>query len=147
MEIEPIITPNVNFSDGLIREDRTGKLTLVGTFHYFNPPRLPFTPPPFFITVGLSNFRGKLDRYKVVIRLEEKSSGHVVVSAGGEINSSNVLTPSETIQIPFQVTGEFPRAGLYAVVVLAESEHIGSRDLIVNEPKGGSRSAPVLYGA
>ncbi len=115
MEIEPTIPPSVIFSDGVIREERTGKLTLVGTFHHFNPPTpFPFRAPPFFITVSLSNFRGKLDRFKI---------------------ASNVLSPSDTVQIPFQVMAEFPRAGLYAVVILEGSEPIGSRDLIVIEPK------------
>ena len=135
MEIEPTIPPGVIFSDGVIREDRTGKLTFIGTFHHINPPGFPFMFPPFFTTVSLSNFRGKLDGFKIAIRLEDKSSGYVVFSASGEINSSNVLNPSDTVQIPFQVTGSFPQPGLYAVVVLAESEQVGSRDLIVNEPK------------
>ena len=138
MEIEPTIPPSVIFSDGVIREERTGKLTLVGTFHHFNPPTFPFRPPPFFITVSLSNFRGKLDRFKIAIRVEDKSSGYVVFSAAGEISTSNVLSPSDTVQIPFQVMAEFPRVGLYAVVVLEGSEPIGSRDLIVNEPKSAA---------
>ena len=136
MEIEPTIPPSVIFSDGVIREERTGKLTLVGTFHHFNPPTpFPFRPPPFFITVSLSNFHGKLDRFKIAIRVEDKSSGYVVFSAAGEISTSNVLSPSDTVQIPFQVIAEFPRGGLYAVVILEGSEPIGSRDLIVIEPK------------
>ena len=136
MEIEPTIPPSVIFSDGVIREERTGKLTLVGTFHHFNPPTpFPFRAPPFFITVSLSNFRGKLDRFKIAIRVEDKSSGYVVFSAAGEISTSNVLSPSDTVQIPFQVMAEFPRGGLYAVVILEGSEPIGSRDLIVIEPK------------
>jgi hypothetical protein len=135
MEIEPTIPPSVIFSDGVIREERTGKLTLVGTFHHFNPPTFPFQPPPFYITVSLSNFRGKLDRFKIAIRIEDKSSGYVVFSAAGEITTSNVLSPTDTVQIPFQIMAVFPRAGLYAVVVSEGSEAIGSRDLIVNELK------------
>src|ERR1700694_4333023 len=117
MEIEPTIPPNVIFSDGLIREERTGKFTLIGTFHHFNPTGFPFQSPPFFVTVSLSNFRGKLDQFKIAIRIEDKSSGHVVFSAAGEINTSNVLNPTDTVQIPFQINTVFPKPGLYAVVV------------------------------
>src|SRR6266516_6917575 len=113
MEIEPTIPPSVIFSDGVIREERTGKLTLVGTFHHFNPPNFPFRPPPFFITVSLANFRGKLDRFKIALRVEDKSSGFVVFRAFGEISTSNLLNPSDIIQIPLQIMAEFPRAGLY----------------------------------
>jgi hypothetical protein len=135
MEIEPTIPPSVIFSDGVIREDRTGKLSLIGTFHHFNPPGFVFQPPPFFITVSLANFRGSLDRFKITIRIEDKSSGHVIFSAAGEISSSNVLDPSDTVQIPFQVKTAFPHAGLYAVVVLVESEPIGSCDLVIKEAR------------
>jgi hypothetical protein len=132
MEIEPTLTPNVNFSDGVIREHGSGKLTLIGTFHVFNVPKFPFQPPPFFVTVSLSNFRGKLDHFKIAIRIEEKSSGYVVASAGGEIATQSEIKQTETVQIPFQLTGIFPSAGLYSVIVLAQGEPIGSRDLIVN---------------
>jgi hypothetical protein len=87
---------------------------------------------PFFVTVSLSNFRGKLDHFKVAIRIEEKSSGYVVASAGGEIGTNADIKPTETVQVPFQLTGIFPSAGLYSVIVLAQGEPIGSRDLIVN---------------
>lgn len=135
MEIEPIVTPNIIFSDGVIREEGSGKFTLVGTFDQFNAPQLPFQPFPFFVTVSLSNFRGELKSYKIAVRLEEKSSGHVVASSGGEIGSTNVLKPTDTIQIPIRLTGTFQSPGLYSVVVLAEGDPIASRDFVVNPPK------------
>jgi hypothetical protein len=134
MEIEPVLTSNVNFSDGVIREEVSGKLTLVGTFDHFNANQFPFQAPPFFVTVALANFRGKLDGYKIALRIEEKSSGLVVASAGGEIGSKRDLKPTDSVQIPFHLTGiVFGSEGLYAVVVLAQSDHIGSRDLTVNK--------------
>lgn len=143
MEIEPTIPPNIIFSDGVIREDGTGKFTLVGTFDQFNPPGFPFQPAPFFVTVCFSNFRGKLSGFKIAIRLEEKSSGYVVASAGGEIGSTKDLKPTDTIQVPFQLTGNFHSHGLYTVVVLAGSEQIGSRDFVVNPPaKADTRTQP-----
>lgn len=138
MEIEPTVTSNINFSDAVIREHGTGKISLIGTFDKFNVPKFPFQPPPFFITVCLSNFHGKLDKFNVAIRLEQKSSGYVVASAGGEIGSTTDLNPTDTIQVPFQLTGVFPAAGLYTVVVLAQSEQIASRDLTVNPVTAGS---------
>jgi hypothetical protein len=142
MDIEPIITPNIVLSDGVIREHDTGKYTLVGTFDQFNPPNFPFQPMPFFITVSLSNFRGKLNGYKIAIRIEEKSSGYVVASAGGEIGSTKDLKPTDTVQVPFQLTGSFHSPGLYTVVVLAGSEHIGSRDFTVNSPRSVAPPQP-----
>jgi hypothetical protein len=142
MDIEPIITPNVILSDNVIREQDTGKFSLVGIFDQFNPPHIPFQPAPFFITVSLSNFRGKLNGYKIAIRIEDKSSGYVVSSAGGEIGSSKDLKPTDTLQIPFQLTGTFHSPGLYTAVVLAGSEQIGSRDFTVNPPRSAAPAQP-----
>src|SRR4051812_27796774 len=85
MEIEPTLIPNINFSDGVIREQGTGKLTLIGTFQHFNVDKFPFQPPPFCVTIVLANLRGRLQGFKVAIRLQEKSSGYVVASSSGEI--------------------------------------------------------------
>jgi hypothetical protein len=142
MDIEPIITPNIVLSDSVIREQDTGKYTFVGTFDQFNPPLLPFKPVPFFITVSLSNFRGKLNGYKIAVRIEEKSSGYVVASATGEIGSKRDLKPTDTVQVPFRLTGDFHSPGLYTVVVLAGSEQIGSRDFAVNPPPSAARAQP-----
>ena len=132
MDIEPVITPNVNFSDGLLREHGTGKISLIGTFDRLFSPKFPFQPMPFFVTVALTNFKGKLDKFKIAIRIEDKSSGYVVASASGEIGSENPVKPTDTIQMPFQLTGVFQSPGLYTVVILAENEPIGSRDLYVD---------------
>lgn len=132
MELEPALSPNITFSDGLIREMGTGKITLIGTFHNFNVPAFPFQTPPFFVTVCLTNLRGKLENFKVSIRIEEKTSALAVGSSGGEVGTSKELTPSDTVQIPFQIAATFPSAGLYNVVVLAQGDVLGSRDLVVN---------------
>jgi hypothetical protein len=136
MEIEPTVVPNINFSDGVIREQGSGKLTLVGTFHHFNAPKFPFQPPPFFVTVALANLRGKLQGFKVAIRLEDKSSGQVVARAGGELGTTAELKPNDTVQVPFPITGVFPGPGTYRLVVLAQSEEIGSFDLFVRPVTG-----------
>jgi hypothetical protein len=132
MELEPILTPNITFSDGIIREHGSNKLTLIGTFHQFTVQQFPFQPVPFFVTVCVSNLRGKLQNFKIAIRIEDKSSGYVVASAGGEVGTTNELKPFDAVQLPFQLTGVFHSAGLYSVVVLMQSEPIGSRDLPVN---------------
>jgi hypothetical protein len=131
MEIEPTLPANINFSDGVIREEGTRKLTLVGTFQHFNVQQFPFQPAPFYVTVALANLRGKLQGFKLAIRLEDKSSGQVVASASGEIGSTAELKPSDTIQVPFQITGVFHSPGIYSLVVLAQNEQIGSCDLVV----------------
>jgi hypothetical protein len=141
MEIEPTVIPNINFSDGVIREQGTGKLTLIGTFQHFNVQQFPFQPAPFFVTVALANLRGKLQGFKIAIRLQDKSSGHVVASTSGEIGSAAELKSTDIIQVPFQITGIFHSPGIYSLVVLAQSEEIGSCDLLV-KPVTGVSSTP-----
>jgi hypothetical protein len=131
MEIEPTVISNINFSDGVIREQGSGKLTLVGTFHHFNVQQFPFQPAPFFVTVAFANLRGKLQGFKIAIRLEDKSSGLVIASASGEIGTTVELKPTDIIQVPFPITGIFQSPGIYSLVVLAQSEQIGSCDLLV----------------
>lgn len=131
MELEPALIPSITFSDGVLREQGTNKLTLIGTFHQFTLPQFPFQPPPFFVTICLVNLRGRLEHFKLALRIEDKSSGHVVASAGGEVGTTTELKATDALQLPFQLTGTFPSAGLYSVVVLVQNDPIGSRDLPV----------------
>ena len=81
MELEPVLAPNIILSDGAIRELGTNKISFIGTFHNFNCPHFPFQSPPFFVTVSLTNLRGKLERFKIAIRIEHKASNLVAASA------------------------------------------------------------------
>lgn len=130
MEIEPALAPNIILSDSAIREVGTNKISLIGTFHNVNVPVFPFNIL-FFVTPSISNLRGKLDRAKVAIRIEDKSSSLVVASAAIEIGSPNDIKPSDVVQIPIPIGCSFGSAGLYSVVVLFQNEVIGSRDLTV----------------
>jgi hypothetical protein len=131
MEMEPALAPNIILSDGAIREVGTNKISLIGVFHNVNAPVFPFNIG-FFVTPSISNLRGKLDRAKVTIRIEEKASSLVVASAVIEVGSNNELGPSDVLQIPIRVGCSFGSAGLYSVVILFQNEVIGSRDLSVS---------------
>jgi hypothetical protein len=129
MELEPVLAPNIILSDGAIREQGTNKISLIGTFHNFNCPHFPFQTAPFFVTVSLTNLRGKLDRFKVAIRIEHKASSLVAASAAIEIGSAAEIKPSEIVQVPIPIACNFAAAGLYSVVLLVEGEVLASRDL------------------
>ncbi len=131
MELEPVLAPNIILSDGAIRELGTNKISLIGTFHNFNCPHFPFQSPPFFVTVSLTNLRGKLERFKIAIRIEHKASNLVAASAAIEIGSLAEVKPSEVLQIPVPMSCNFASAGLYSVVLLVEGEVLASRDLTV----------------
>lgn len=131
MEMEPALAPNIILSDGAIREVGTNKISLIGTFHNVNAPVFPFNVA-FFVTPSISNLRGKLDRAKIAIRVEDKSSSLVVASAAIEIGTQTEVKPTETLQIPIPIGCAFGSAGLYSVVVLFQNEVVGARDLVVS---------------
>jgi hypothetical protein len=130
MNIEPVLTPNITFSDNVICEQGTNKFSLIGTFHQFITPQFPFQPLPFFVTVTVSNITGPVDA-KVAVRLEDKSSGYVVASAAGEMRAGPDLKSKTVSQWVFRLTGVFPAAGEYSLTVLVDSRAFASRDLPV----------------
>jgi len=131
MEMEPALAPNIILSDGAIREAGTNKISLIGTFHNVNARMFPFNIA-FFVTPSISNLRGKLDRLKIAIRVEDKSSSLVVASAAIEVGSPTEVNPSDVLQIPMPVACSFGSAGVYSVVVLVQNEVVGARDLTVS---------------
>jgi len=130
MEMEPALAPNIILSDGAIREVGTNKISLIGTFNNVNAHVFPFNLG-FFVTPSISNLRGKLDRLKIAIRVEDKSSSLVVASAAIEIGSPIDVKPSDVLQIPMPIACSFGSAGVYSVVILVQNEVIGTRDLTV----------------
>ena len=131
MELEPVLAPNIILSDGAIRELGTNKISLIGTFHNFNCPHFPFQTSPFFVTVSLTNLRGKLEGFKIAIRIEHKASSLVAASSAIEIGSAAEVKPTEIFQIPIPIACNFASAGLYSVVLLVEGDVLASRDLTV----------------
>jgi len=115
----------------VIREQGMGKLSLIGVFTHFNASGFPFTSPPFYIPVFLTNFRGKLDAIDVTFRLEETKSAHVPGSTHGKINFNPDAPPLEehvVIELPVQIPPtRFPEQGTYLVVVLVDGMEVKKR--------------------
>ncbi len=131
MDCEPTLVKAVTFSDLVIREQGTGKLTLVGCFSNFNVSAFPFTSPPFYATVVMANFRGKLEKVNICLRVEHES-GLVLASVAAAIGTQRDLAPNDAIELPFPLPPMiFQSAGVYKAVVLVNNEIIGQRDLVV----------------
>ena len=130
MEIRPKITPHITLSDNAIREHEQ-KLSLIGIFDQLNAQRFLFSQHHFLLLLVLPIFRNNTNEQ---MHIEEKSSGHVIAGAVGEIGATGNLRPSDAIPVPFHLTGNFPSPGLYSVIVSAESNQIGLRDFMVNPP-------------
>jgi len=138
MDQEPTLTQGIFLSDSVIREEGTGKLSLIGTFQTFNALKFPFASPPFIVTVSLSNLRGKLEQLRISVRIEEAASGHVAASNTAVIGSKVDVTQNDIFEIPIPILpAAFPTAGLYHVVVLVNNENIGRRNLMVRSVTAG----------
>lgn len=125
----------IMFSDMIIREQGTGKLSLIGIFTHFNAPGFPFTTPPFYITAFLSNFRGKPESVDVTFRLEEGKSAHVLGSVHAKVNFNPEAPPMEAhnvVELPVQIPPtRLPEQGTYFVVVLVDGTEVKRRAISI----------------
>jgi len=125
----------IMFSDMVIREQGTGKLSLIGIFTHFNSQGFPFTSPPFYATIFLTNFGGKVGPFDVTLRLEEPKSGHVYNSVLGKVDIPPDAPPLEknaAIELPMQIPPtRFPEQASYFVVVLVDGEEVKRRAIII----------------
>lgn len=137
--MEPVLLSSILFSDSVIQEHGTGKLSLIGTFHLFRPNRLPFTPPPFFITTLLTNLPNPPKEMRVTLRIEAVQSSHVVFSGTATLRFHDASVPFPdfaVFEVPFLCPNvTFPEAGRYRVTAFVNDETIGQRYLSIEVAK------------
>ena len=132
METEPVLCPAIIFSDSVIREHGTGKLSMIGSFATYTFPMIPFVAPPFVVTVLMTNLQGRLERFPIAVRIEGARTGHVLGSAVSELTTDQELPRTEVFAVPVGIPPvNYPEVGIYKVKVLAQNEPIGERDLTV----------------
>lgn len=139
MEIEPAICPGIIFSDLAIREQGTGKTSIIGSFTHFNAQQFPFLTGHFVITALLTNIKGPVERLPITARIEAADSGHVVGSVSGQIGIGPEHTKDDTFEVslPFTPTTFFT-AGAYNVVILVNNEELNRRKLLVRPVSGNA---------
>lgn len=126
----------IMLSDLVVKDQATGKLSLVNCFTMFNVANVPFTTPPFYITCFIANLRAVPERFSLTIRIEKSETGFVVANVAGQIGLKRDPVPvSDTfiIEVPFQMRPfALPEPGTYVVHVLADNETIGKRNFDVH---------------
>ena len=135
---EPVLVDSIIFSDMVIREQGTNKISLIGCFNQFNVNSFPFNAPPFYITTSITNIKGKITGViNVTAIIEHTETGHVLVSVPGRLQFSENSPPISNnmiFEIPFPVVPfQIPKAGLYSVKILFNSQELGKRSLTVNQ--------------
>ena len=137
---EPVLVSSIILSDLVIREQGTNKISLIGCFNQFNANKFPFNTPPFFITGSITNISGKVDGViNVTALIEDPNSGHVLSSTPGRLQFSKESPPIPNhmvFEIPFPVVPfTIPKAGIYSVKILFNTQELGKRSLTVNQVK------------
>lgn len=131
MNNEPALTPAIIFSDSAVRDQVTGKLTLAGIFQHFQPSRVPFTSPPFFATVFVTNIGGEIESLPVTMNIED-SGGQIISTAIGHISGASQVECNYVPEIAFPLPStKFKAAGQYKAVVLVDGKRLGYRVLNV----------------
>ena len=132
--VEPRVIEAILLSDAIIREERTGKLSLIGCFTKITCPAFPFQLPKFYVTALISNLKPRTKSFKVTFRLESADGSQVFQSASGSIqfhdaNSSEDSDVFEICQIIPSCVVTSP--GLLQLVVLVNNTVAGKRLLPV----------------
>ncbi|WP_142660685.1 DUF6941 family protein [Methylacidimicrobium tartarophylax] len=131
---EPAVASAIIFSDGMIREQFTAKISLIGIFDRLSSPGFPFLAK-FFVTAFITNLRGSRKPLSVTLRLEKEDSGHVVCSSSAKLQfgeKSPNFDPSDVVQVPMPTVANFAEPGPYTAVILVDNEEAGKAALRVD---------------
>jgi hypothetical protein len=135
-ESEPIALPFVVFSDLILREEGTGKVSLIGTFEFFNAPSFPFQSPNFFATIAITNVHLSRSQgqpspeINVNLRIEDPKSGHIFGNATSTVGvlEGKALHREDVITVPLPIPPmTFQAPGSFRVVVSVDNERVGER--------------------
>jgi hypothetical protein len=128
------VAMSIVLSDSVICEHGTGKNSLIGCFHSYNFPRFPAMPPPFYITVALTNLDSGTKEFDVTARIEDPSNCMVLTNVGAHIQLREpiILTKETVIEVPMPCAPFIiPKAGKYEVKIFVNNAEAGHRPLAV----------------
>jgi hypothetical protein len=135
---EPVLPSAILFSDLIVREERSRKLSLIGCFQHFFSTKFPITVAPFYVSVFVTNLFGELGAMTATARIEDEE-GNVVQSVtwqtSGVPNENQVqIKKTDIADLVFPIPPTmFPKPGIYEVSVYINNEKLGSRPLTVKE--------------
>jgi len=140
---EPIICPAIIFSDSVIREQGTGKISIIGSFTQFNFPSFPAACPPFVVTILLSRIPGPIEHLPLTVRIEAMGSANVLQSMSGELHIQDNITINDVLEITVPVPPTvFVQPGVYEVHVFIEGQPLNHRPLLVKSISTSPQISP-----
>jgi hypothetical protein len=138
LSMSPKLGVGIICSDSAIREQGTGKITLVGCFQAFNSSSFPFVSHPFFVTALIEDF--SVSEQMTVKASVEDSQGFELGWVTGQVSIQAVVGAKAQSEVPLPFRAiRFESPGEYTVRILVAEQEIGRRPLFV-------RSFPQLQG-
>ena len=130
MENKPSLCHAIFFSENIIREAGSGKLSIINSFHSFYGPEFPFAAPPFIVTAAFTNLSGKLDRLQVSVVVVDEENEALIQPIAGEFGSDRDVAQDDVFDLSFLVPScSFEKAGVYQVLFRIGDEVLGRRSL------------------
>jgi len=130
MEKKPTLCPAIFFSEKIIREAGTGKLSIINAFQSFNGPQFPFAAPPFIVTASFANLSGKHERLSATIELVDDENKPLTPPISGEFGTDQEVTPDDIFDLSFLIPScSFEKAGVYQVLFRIGDDLLGQRSL------------------
>ena len=113
--------------DETIRDQATGKHTLVGLFNRISVMTLPNVHPRMHVFVSLTNGHGEA---KGELRLVSRATDEVVIKLGGKLIFPD---PLAVVEMDFALNNvTFPKPGRYSFDFYCNGELVGSRPFDVH---------------
>ncbi|MEP6698467.1 MAG: hypothetical protein ABJB09_01935, partial [Verrucomicrobiota bacterium] len=103
MENKPTLCPAIFFSEKIIREAGSGKLTIINSFQSFNGPQFPFAAPPFIVTATFTDLSGKIERLKASVELVDEEGKALIEPIAGDFGSDREVMPDDVFDLSFFV--------------------------------------------
>ena len=137
MPSESPICNGLIFSDQVIKDAGTGKISLINCFTALNAPAIPFLAPPFFVTALISGFtaKGKTIRFKVSIK--KRDSEGYILDVDGQAVAQGTGDPDDVGEMVWAIPSlSFPEVGVYDLTFAINGAEIGKRSLLVKSMTG-----------
>jgi hypothetical protein len=131
MASKPALAPAIIFSEKIIREAGTGKLSIINSFQKFTDPTLPFAVPGFVVTVSLVGFSGE-GKHQLSVEMLSPSGASLIPATVAEVGTEAAVDPKDVFEFSFGLPAvQFEQAGVYEVGLRIEGEIVARRALPV----------------
>ncbi|HZT82302.1 MAG TPA: hypothetical protein VFA26_18890 [Gemmataceae bacterium] len=131
--VPPPLVRGLTLCDYAIVDQRTGKVSLIGTFVQMFEDSFPSVPRSFCAFIALTNGQGDATVELVITELETDEE---IEREGASVTFPDKLTE---VQVIFQLKGwSVSSPGWYSVSVLVDGEAIASRPLQASSTEEGS---------